>query len=266
MFAKYHFIWIMIIRLSLSQANAQFEEQPDCVIYNPSLIQEIKSGNVGSFFLWDRRANCRSCYGRMASSTLEPNEKFPVAKNISEYSEPYSYENGAKDWDCKYSAYNLIDNDPATAWVEGAHADGIGEVVISIIENINRPLKIWSGYGKSDALFKANGRPAKIKVNVLVSQCHHESQAFPSGIYYEDVHVIASHEVTLRDFNGYQKLPLPAFTHVANDNKCDAFTVPPFVKEWATIEPVYFVGVEILSVYKGSKYDDTCISEIAQDK
>ena len=58
--------------------------------------------------------------------------------------------------------------------------------------------------------------------------------------------------ITLKDLNNYQKIELPMYNVEKYFNKLMGKE-----KEYK-----YFLGIEILSVYKGTKWDDTCISEI----
>lgn len=65
-----------------------------------------------------------------------------------------------------YSAFNLIDGDPKTAWVPTGNKSGIGEWVEFSFDDPMKvdSLKIINGYGKSDATFMNNNR---VKVAIL---------------------------------------------------------------------------------------------------
>jgi hypothetical protein len=151
--------------------------------------------------------------------------------------EPYLIE--YDNWSCMYCAKKAWDGNTKTAWVEGDSGDGIGEIVIAMIDT-KKPAEIWGGYGKSERLFYANNRPRSVKVYTLVSTRGFAPQV---GTAYADIKVLASIEVELKDFNGYQPLPLPQYQPGQNSGRT-------------------FVAVEILSVYRGTKYRDTCITEI----
>jgi hypothetical protein len=142
-------------------------------------------------------------------------------------------------WTCKYSAHSAQDRDAATAWCEGSKGHGVGDAVI-VARDTKRPLEIFSGYGKSKKLHRANGRPQSVQVYVLQAD---ETGVTEMGEIHRRVRVLAKQTVELADRFGFQPLPLPA--HEATNNEASTF-----------------VALEILSVYEGTRYDDTCISEI----
>jgi hypothetical protein len=70
--------------------------------------------------------------------------------------------------DGRYDAKNLLDDDPRTAWCEGADGPGVGEWVelrfpapVSLAE-----LHLLTGYGKSIDTLRDNGRVQVIRVEV----------------------------------------------------------------------------------------------------
>lgn len=155
-------------------------------------------------------------------------------------------------WTCKYSVGSLTDNDPKTAWAEGVDGSGIGEVLIVPCLDLKKSVKIWAGYGKSDAAFAANNRPKSLRVVIVRAELNGATQY---GSIYENLKVVSEKVVTLEDKNGYQNLSIPEY--IAESYYSKIFE--------STSEYKYFLGVEILDVYKGTKYDDTCISEITND-
>jgi hypothetical protein len=78
-------------------------------------------------------------------------------------------------------------------------------------------------------------------VTVLVAERLSHTQ---DGTVYMNIKARAQIEIELKDFDDYQPLPLPPFKLAANE------------------ENLSFVAIKILSVYPGSKYHDTLISEI----
>lgn len=149
------------------------------------------------------------------------------------------YDMARDRWTCKYSAHSAQDRDLSTAWCEGSTGDGIGDVVI-VARDTKRPLEIFSGYGKSKKLHRANGRPRSVRVYVLQAD---ETGVTEMGEIHKRVRVLAKKTVELADRFGFQPLPLPA--HESTNSNASTF-----------------VALEILSVYEGAKYKDTCISEI----
>lgn len=92
----------------------------------------------------------------------------------------------------RYSPFNLIDGDTATAWVEGAEGFGLGEVVRLAVSEIPRVIGIWPGYQRTQSIFLRNGRPARIRL-AFVGNDPEEGDP-----YYD----IFSYEVDL--FRGYE--------------------------------------------------------------
>jgi hypothetical protein len=126
-----------------------------------------------------------------------------------------------------YHPYYIIDDDPNTTWVEGANGDGIGEkVVLNYLNQIKvDALSIYmrNGYQKNKELFQQNNRLKEIKVNFI-----NEINSYS----------VSSFNFTLEDCLGYQEITIN--------------------------RPITFNKIEIIivSVYKGSLYQDTCLSDL----
>lgn len=123
-----------------------------------------------------------------------------------------------------YSSKNIHDFDISTPWVEGSDDYGIGEYVelISPTQNMSWGITIYNGYCKNIDLFYKNSRVKELLVYV---------DGLPTCIFeLEDTwHA--------QEF-GYKPVP-------DNDKINDIV-----------------IRFEILSVYEGSEYNDTCISDI----
>ena len=119
---------------------------------------------------------------------------------------------------CRYAPSNIVDGNPATAWVEGVKGSGIGaEIIIPELLDVNSPVKIWAGYGKSEALFYANNRPKKVLVSILKAKNSGDSYDANDVIgcsqdSFGDFQTVESKAILLKDINGYQELQLPEFT------------------------------------------------------
>jgi hypothetical protein len=149
-------------------------------------------------------------------------------------------------WTCQYSADRLTDYDTSTAWCEGVPGDGIGEVVLFApgVGFQNEPVGflIWTGFGKSEPLFRANGRPRQVRVLHLTSASDAHLVTTAQGeTVYGDLRVVTTQLIELQDVNGWQRFPAPA---------------------GAAARLGLVVAIEIRSVYPGSRHRDTCISEI----
>ena len=142
----------------------------------------------------------------------------------------------------KYAVGNLTDGDPSTAWVEGKKGSGIDEYIKfycpqeeADMVNIYSAYKIDSlgiinGYAKNEEVFYKNNRVKKIKIE-----------------YKNDI---------FREENPYNMKTPEIYEYILEDTMAMQYLVFP--------EPIYMssMKISILEVYKGSKWDDTCISEL----
>lgn len=145
-----------------------------------------------------------------------------------------------------YYPSNIIDQDLKTAWCAGNKSNGIGEVIVlPSAANSDDYLEIFPGFGKSKQLFLENNRLRKVRVFTAknVTTSNQSEKIKPTKNQIELVH-LSDKEVELDDNFKFQSLDLP------KPKKDDP--------EGERIA----VGIEILSIYPGSKYKDTCISEV----
>jgi len=236
---------ILIIILLYSTNLFSQEESFPCLEANTELSKLFKGSTLKHLYVHD----CSGVgMGKLATSFLKPSGKAPkiiIDPAGEEPPEDTEYVN----WTCKYSPGQITDHNIATAWVEGVNGYGIGEAVIIPCLNLKNPVEIWNGYGKSQKLYRYNSRASKIKVSIIRAKMDDITQY---GTMYEDVKIISSIIVKLKDVNTYQKISIPNYNVETHFHEA-------FDKE---IEYAYFLGIEILDVYKGSKWDDTCISEV----
>lgn len=166
------------------------------------------------------------------------------------YSEEYDM-SGYADYG-KYGSLNLGDSNPKTCWAEGSESDGINEFIwMTIPENISI-IRIRNGYQKSEIIYNANNRPRKLEFELFASY-------EPSG-YVTESHngffiseSIASSSAVLEDNLGYQDIKLdfdwPEINSQLSYN--EIFDEDRFI-----------LKIKIIDVYKGSKWNDACISDI----
>ncbi|WPB80233.1 hypothetical protein KYC5002_13960 [Archangium violaceum] len=125
-----------------------------------------------------------------------------------------------------YHPSYVLDDDPKTAWVEGTEGDGIGEsltIPVSALKSARAiRLVIFNGYQKSKALLNANSAPRQLTVTVRG----------PGG------QESAKTQLTLERKLGPQSFDIPVTGAVAD------------------------VVLIIDSVHPGSKYKDTCVSDV----
>lgn len=226
--------------LLAAAATAQIYEGRPCGKGDPSLAGKLHEGKVGAI---SEPGGKNGLFDAWSTSMLKAEGSPPKSPGPCTKIEPGSrcedYLMSHHEWTCMYCAGSAMDNNSHTAWIEGAAGDGIGEAVI-VKADITRPVRIWAGFGRSEKIFRSNNRPKRVAVYALEGI----GGAAQSEFAFADIRVLGRREVELRDLNGYQFLPLPAGT------------IPPRENQHT------FVAVEILSVYPGEKFKDTCISEI----
>ncbi len=175
---------------------------------------------------------------RMSFTDIEPDFNIKLFFNTLRASVGATSE--LKEGDYIYRAINTIDGDPATAWVEGVGGSGINERIIFAIGPIYskepgsylvEKIGIMNGLCKNSLLFYKNNRVKKAR---LVWYSHYEERPERAGDKAN------SHEriIELSDTMQMQFIQFD--------------------------EPVriYEFSLEILDVYRGSAYDDTCLSEL----
>ncbi len=161
-----------------------------------------------------------------------------------------------------YEISNISDSDISTAWVEGAEGDGVGEYVYIPIfrketnssfrynkkNDIKITFSIFNGFCKSSELFYKNNRIKTAKITIFVIPMTTEQDGYPSFPYEdEENEILLTKVIELKDIIESQ-----TFEEKINIYNSNYQYDTPFV----------LLKFEIIDVYKGTKYDDTCISEI----
>lgn len=166
--------------------------------------------------------------------------------------------------DPKYYLKNVFDDDIKTCWVEGVESDGSGSMdnkidvccdqwrvlpIDSFAEMFicyfpypprNNPItkiRIYNGYGKSDVLWKANNRVKKLGINI---------DGYNGKINNND------------HTNNYQY----KFQVIIQDSGWNDIVLNNYIKDRDSINYISSMKFYILETYRGTKYNDTCISEI----
>ncbi|MBE9509254.1 MAG: hypothetical protein IMY71_00125 [Bacteroidetes bacterium] len=175
----------------------------------------------------------------------------------------------------EYGAHNLFDKDAATAWVEGVKGDGIGEsVYIGMGDRLNEKICIVNGYQKSQSLYFKNNRPKTLRLSLFVG-------FMIPGEVTEIVSVCRIRQfgnekmITLKDTLGPQEFKLPFDLLKASEfeEQSKQLFLNDFGEEFEKITRLcsgcdtvpnveYILFLEIVDIYKGTKWDDTCISDI----
>lgn len=125
-----------------------------------------------------------------------------------------------------YHPTYVLDDDPKTAWVEGAEGDGVGESLTVRVSSLRQAravrLVLTPGYQKSKDLFAANGFPTKVELVVRDAT---------DG-------VTAKQDLTLAPKWGPQTFDVPVKGGVAS------------------------MTLTLREVKPGTKYKDTCVSDL----
>jgi hypothetical protein len=166
-----------------------------------------------------------------------------------------------------YPSTNLFDGYIKTCWVAGSVKQSEKPTLyIKTPENIpidNLILNIFAGYGKSKSLYMENARPRNIKVSIFAA---YNPQGFDTevAVKYLIKEYTIERSILLADTFGVQSFPL-------NLNKKDLIDFQnmnlincksSLKNDDVKINLSFILKFEITDVYKGSKYDDICISEI----
>jgi len=184
--------------------------------------------------------------------TLE-NPKYSASSVLKEKGKPDDY----------YGADKAFDEDSGTAWCEGKNGDGIGESITLTTE----PVKIYgvtilNGYGKFKHLYMQNNRVKDFK---LIFYPPSGKEKVVTGTFGNDLcgKSLAGGKLTMEQFcqenaeehKGYDKCM------VFKKNECimhdyDGGGQKILLKTPMTVNKI---KLEILSIYKGEKFTDTCI-------
>lgn len=190
-------------------------------------------------------SDCDPDRGQAVSSFLKASGKAPAKGAADDPDGDYAYDT----WTCMYAGGSAVDGNNATAWVEGAADNGKGELLVITRLDLSKKLEILSGFGKSQTLFVANNRPKTINIHVVRAKPQGGGQS-QCGSYFEALKIMASSTVTLKDANQFQPLPIPLFKKETYSYQGEAWDYH------------YWLMIELIDVYPGTKYKDTCISEV----
>lgn len=173
-----------------------------------------------------------------------------------------------------YSVHNLFDNNPATAWVEGVAGYGSGQYFIQDLGSA-LPLKIGirNGYQKSESLYKKNSR-VKIARITLFTAFHIMGEVTEISEVYIAKQTGGEYMVTLNDEIGLQEINFPFEKEkvlrerelLTREFKTEYRKRIEQVSEFSPAcktpaEMHYLLKFEIIDVYPGTSWDDTCISD-----
>ena len=209
------------------------------------------------------------------------NDAMGVWDESSELADPGNDDDGIG----KYCACWLFDKDVTTAWVEGVKGDGIGEyVLIGQKKNLPDKIHINNGYQKSESLYLKNCRPKSLGISLYVAYHLPADVTELGGNYYclpfQDTRLIEGNLFPMKNSLRVRDKMDPQFFILPFDKEKvaslkefgDSLFEEDFGKRrsemlknsggYKQYEPFfgYVFKLEILDVYKGSRWDDICIS------
>lgn len=198
------------------------------------------------------------------------NGEFQSYAYSSELDEVPAFEGGFG----KYTIINLFDKDPTTAWVEGAQGYGEGEMLfIGLGDELPEKMLISNGYQKSESIYKSNSRPKTIRITVYTGY-HLDGEVTERASIYRIRKLISPFTYMLKDQMGKQEIllglnpeevirekgkSLELFKEVFSKNIEDIKKYCQGCSDKPDFQ--YLLKIEIVDVYKGSRWDDTCISD-----
>jgi hypothetical protein len=187
-----------------------------------------------------------------------------------------------------YSPEQLFDDDPGTCWVEAAPGGGTGEWVLFAVNRPVEGLRLTNGFARSPALFQNNNRIKRLRLSLVVGF------TAPGLVTELDYYLyfltdLKEAEVELQDtpkpqpvgfsvsYEEYRQLVWEALDRFSDsypmfmrEIEKDLGLQPDLDKEQLKLEQdlifeafgMSCLRLEILEVYAGERYDDTCLSEI----
>lgn len=164
----------------------------------------------------------------------------------------------------RYSPHNLFDHDSATAWVEGEKGPGIGSyILIGIRHGVKKYILLYNGYQQSESLFYKNNRVKELKLSLHIGFILPEEDGGQFGLQADTVPFGKDAFLSVKDAMGVQRFKLPFdLTKIHTFRKTERNRYLKAHPGNNKVQDFIFIKFEILSVYKGNRWDDTCIAGI----
>lgn len=154
----------------------------------------------------------------------------------------------------RYGPMLAFDNNPDTAWCEGApgHGEGNGLTITLKTPQVIEAIRIHGGYFKTAAVLSANSR-----LQTMMMRASHTA----SGQHYVVALSFTDPTVPPQSDPCNPGEPADPNTWFAVTRQADGEMV--FRNEGGAHQmPIDVIELDISAVYPGAKYTDTCISEI----
>jgi hypothetical protein len=165
-----------------------------------------------------------------------------------------------------FSVTNLVDENPETCWATHING-GIGEEILiffmpvhsgeMVPEKWQTGIAIFNGFSKSKDLYNANNRLKNIDIKlyrIIFDGGALNAKEFPRGLFVKDLKLIEQTNTTLKD-----EYLLDDKIYFSTDLKED------YNNNNAGGDFGYFCALTLTvkSVYRGTKFNDLCVSEIS---
>jgi len=197
-------------------------------------------------------------------------EKFTVEKikKLFDKTESWQYATSElKEKGRVFSVSNLIDEDTNTCWATRING-GVNEEVLIFFsppdldlgEKWQKGIGIINGFSKNKSLYYANNRAKDVEIKLYRMLVDGTSDRIlcPRMLFIRSINLIEQTNIKLEDeFGGQSKYYF--FTDLENDSKNNKIK---FGNITASFFVEYALVLKIKSIYKGSKHNDLCISEI----
>ena len=167
----------------------------------------------------------------------------------------------------RYKPENLFDKNMHTCWCpkQGKKGNGIDEFVIMQIPYGIKGIRIRNGFVKSKKLFYENNRVKKIFLAWLTTRNHQSNlDKRYSTCTYEANGKYKNRKYNLTFHSGYKKLIILEDSKALQEilfSKVEDFNWNDDHFKKNRMNKIYLL-IGILEVYRGTKYNDTCITEI----
>ncbi len=162
--------------------------------------------------------------------------------------------------DKNYPLSNLFDGDFKTCHII-AKGDEYRTVWIKLPKKERIKINIFSGYGKSKALYYQNARPKKLHISLYYGFLP-EGYYSENGFAYQITDLYKVFDINLKDIFGVQSFSIPIKADELNyieKRAIKAYNKTSFPK---ADKQGFFITISVDEIYKGTKYNDVCISEL----
>jgi hypothetical protein len=160
----------------------------------------------------------------------------------------------------------VFDGDSYTGWSEGVDGPGVGELLWVVVPEGTDTLVLRNGFARTDALFRKNNRVRRIAASIWCAILP-EAHVTELGPVYTVSRVSREHFLEVDDTASLQALSVPfdwAAVSAETEPREAAFGryaegrgLPVRIERTE-----YLLRLEILGVYPGTRWDDTCLTEL----